>query len=343
MSDRPGFLLVFGAVFLLCVHMVAVFLYGAFATAVSAPEPITVEVLRGEPLTRVARRLGEANILRDPALLRALAVLRGDSARIKAGEYILKGEISPNELLDYFVSGRARFISLTIPEGFSLRDIAARVETLGVGPAAEFLRIAKDPEFIAAQGLPGNPEVPSLEGFAFPETYYLHRGFPMERLLTSMVGQFKRQAQPLVEENAKKVRLTPYEVMVLASIIEKETGLAEERRLISAVFHNRLKAGMRLMSDPTVIYGIETFDGNLTRTHLRTSTLYNTYKIFGLPPTPIANPGVASVVAALNPAKVSYLYFVAKGDGSHVFSKDLKTHNRAVWKYQKRRNGKRSL
>ena len=127
----------------------------------------------------------------------------------------------------------------------------------------------------------------------------------------------------------------------MASIIEKETGLASERRLISAVFHNRLKAKIRLGSDPTVIYGIPAFDGNLTRAHLRADSAYNTYKNLGLPPTPIASPGMASLKAAVNPADVSYLYFVSKGDGSHFFSKDLKTHNKAVWKYQKRRHRKR--
>lgn len=337
---------VFGGVAALWLFLVAVFLLGQFTGAVSSDVPLTLEVKKGESFTIVIRRLRNEGVLASPGLLRLLAVLRGDAERIKAGEYALAGDESVAELLDFFVTGRARFISLTLPEGFSIRDIANRIEAIELSDKAEFLRVATDPEFIASLNLPARlglpvPEFPTLEGLIFPETYFLHRGVSARYLLRRMVEQYVIRANDFVQKYANQVGLEPYQVLILASIIEKETGLDSERRRISAVFHNRLKAKIRLGSDPTVIYGIKDFDGNLTRKHLRRTTPYNTYKIFGLPPTPIANPGMASLKAAVDPEAVDYLYFVSKGDGSHFFSKDLKTHNRAVWKYQKRRTHKR--
>ncbi len=341
MSDRPGFIAVFGVVSLLCLFMGGVFLVGEFSTSVVASSPITVEVKKGESLTNFVRRLSNHNVLQNPRFLRTLAILRGDTGRVKAGEYVLKGRISPGELLDYLVSGKANYISLTVPEGFSLRDISQRIEKKELGKAGEFLALATDPGFIKTLGLSYGTGISTLEGFVYPDTYYLHRGVEMTRLVSLMVEEFKKKAQQFIKKNAARVGMTPYKVLILASIIEKETGQASERRLISAVFHNRLKTRMRLDSDPTVIYGIESFDGNLTKAHLRKKTRYNTYKVRGLPPTPIANPGLESLRAAIDPANVSYIFFVSKGDGSHFFSSDLKTHNKAVWKYQKRNTSKR--
>jgi UPF0755 protein len=337
MASRPGFVGVFGAVLFLALFMAVVFAYGELSSCIPAQGPLTIEVKRGESLNNLANRLAREGILRNPRFLRFLAILRGDTGRIKAGEYVLQGNESPNELLDFLVSGKATFIALTIPEGLSLKEIAQRVEEKGLGRAEEFMALAKEPQFAASFGLPILKELPTLEGYVYPETYYFHRGVGAQRVLTQFVEEFRMRAYRFLVENAGRVGLSPYKVLILASIIEKETGLHSERRTISAVFHNRLKARMHLGSDPTVIYGIDEFDGNLTRVHLRTKTRYNTYKIIGLPPTPIANPGLKSLEAAVNPAKVDYLYFVSKGDGSHFFSRDLKTHNRAVWKYQKRR------
>ncbi|MCZ6629319.1 MAG: endolytic transglycosylase MltG [SAR324 cluster bacterium] len=341
MTERPGFIAVFGAVAALCVAMGGVFLYGEFGASVSAVSPVTIEVKRGESLTSLAQRLHREGVLQNPGFLRVLAILRGDTGRIKAGEYVLTGSESPSELLDFLVSGKAKFISLTVPEGFSVKDVARRIERIELGNGERLIALARDPEFIASLHLPFELKIPTLEGMLFPETYYIHRGVDSARLLTVMVKEYKRRAQAFLEQNAHRVNLSPYQVLILASIIEKETGLDSERNRISAVFHNRLKARMLLGSDPTVIYGIENFDGNLTRSHLRTASPYNTYKKRGLPPTPIANPGWASLKAAVMPARVDYLYFVGKGDGSHYFSSDLKTHNRAVWKYQKRPHRKR--
>ena len=301
---------------------------------------------QGESLTFAVRRLHQEGVLAGPSFIRLLATLRGDAKRIKAGDYVLTGNESAGELLDFLVAGKAKFISLTVPEGYSLRDIAVRLESIQLADITEFLSLATDPDFIRSLNLPAhlnlpNLKYPTLEGLIYPETYFLHRGVNPRFMLRQMVEQYTKRAHDFVVKYAGQVGLEPYQVLILASIIEKETGLGSERRTISAVFHNRLRKKIKLGSDPTVIYGIKDFDGNLTRRHLRTVTAYNTYKIYGLPPTPIANPGMASLRAAVNPEKVDYLYFVSKGDGSHFFSKDLKTHNRAVWKYQKRRHRKR--
>lgn len=338
--------IVFGGVALLWLIIFSLLSAGEFFSAVNGSGPVSIEVRKGESLTAAAGRLHKQGVLGSPRFLRLLAVLRGDAQRIKAGEYALAGDESAGDLLDFLVAGRAKFVTLTVPEGYSIRDIAGRIEAIQLVDKADFLRIATDAGFVNSlriSSLLKLPvlEYPTLEGLIFPETYFLHRGVSPRLLLTRMVEQYMARGHEFVMKNAGRVGMDPYQVLILASIIEKETGLDSERRRISAVFHNRLKARIKLGSDPTVIYGIGDFDGNLTRKHLRALTPYNTYKIYGLPPTPIANPGMASLEAAVNPEQVDYLYFVSKGDGSHFFSKDLKTHNRAVWKYQKRRHRKR--
>ena len=335
MDDRRGFAAVFSILILLCGFMLGIFVYGKFSTGISADEPATVHVRRGESVTALARRLGREGVLRQPEFFRILAILRGDSHRLQAGEYVVQGDISPSDLIDYFVAGDGQFHRLTIPEGFSLKDIAAKLEQEGKGDAKRFMHLATDAAFIATLELPFELPRATMEGLAFPETYYFSFGTGEAELIRMMVREFVKQAYPILRSKARQAGMTGYEALTLASIIEKETGADHERIVISAVFHNRLKSKMRLSSDPTVIYGIEAFNGNLTRRHLRTDSPYNTYRNFGLPPTPIANPGLASLEAALKPAAVDYLYFVSKGDGTHQFSSTYKAHAKAVWRYQK--------
>lgn len=334
MTRRPAYLAVGAVLVLLAAFMAAVLCYSRLTTSMHAEPAVTIEVHPGETLRQVAQRLSARGLLAHPRLFVALGILRGDSANIQAGEYVVKGAVSPSELMDYFVSGRSRFVSLTVPEGFSLAEIAARVQEEELGRADAFLALAHDPKFIAALHLPVAKTPASLEGFLYPETYLFHRGVGEAAVIQAMVREFDLRAAPILTQQAKQSGLTPYQALILASIVEKETAVPSERPLVSAVFHNRLQARMRLASDPTVIYGLDNFDGNLRRVDLRTKTPYNTYRIHGLPPTPIASPGLASIRAALHPADVDYLYFVAKGDGTHVFSKDYRDHERAVWKYQ---------
>jgi UPF0755 protein len=173
-----------------------------------------------------------------------------------------------------------------------------------------------------------------IEGYLFPSTYYFTPATPERNIILAMTEQFRKVSLPLLERNNGTHKLTPHELITLASIIEKETGLESERPLISAVFHNRLKRNMPLQSDPTVIYGLKNFQGNLTRKHLQDSSRYNTYRVTGLPPGPICNPGLSSIKAALAPANVPYLYFVSRNDGSHQFSESLEAHNQAVKSFQ---------
>ncbi|MBI4082898.1 MAG: endolytic transglycosylase MltG [Candidatus Lambdaproteobacteria bacterium] len=335
MDSRRAWLAVLGLMLTLCLGLFAIFLYGELGTSIRAEGPQSVTVRRGESLTALASRLHQEGLLEDPRYFRFLAVLRGDSRRVKAGEFVVEGRVSPSALIDDLVHGDSRLWRFTIPEGYSLREIADKLEREGKADAEKFLRLARDPDFIAGLQLPIAPPRPTLEGYIFPETYHFSAGTGEAELVRNMVKAFRERAAPLLRQKAAAAGLNPYQALVLASIIEKETGAPEERGLISSVFHNRLKQGMRLYSDPTVIYGLERFDGNLTRKNLESDSPYNTYRTNGLPPTPIANPGLESVLAALEPVQSDYLYFVAKGDGTHHFSKSYKAHSQAVWFYQK--------
>jgi UPF0755 protein len=195
-----------------------------------------------------------------------------------------------------------------------------------------FLAFATDPQAAKRYKIPAD----TLEGYLFPDTYLIPRRITPEPLVQLMLRRFHDRLTPEIKRAAKQNGMTLHQIVILASIIEKETGNVAERRRISGVFHNRLKRGMRLQSDPTVIYGIPDFNGNLTREHLNTKTPYNTYAIDGLPKGPIANPGIASIRAAAFPEETDDLYFVSKNDGTHVFSSTLREHNRAVRRYQKR-------
>lgn len=226
-------------------------------------------------------------------------------------------------------------LSVTFPEGLRMSEMFILLKRQNYDNKGKYKEIVNNPNFIRSLNLPA--KTPSLEGFLFPETYKFAKDTSEKTILKTMVGTFLKKVPADYAIEAQKVGLTYYEALILASIIEKETGAANERRLIASVFHNRLKLNMKLQTDPTVIYGIKDFDGNLTRKLLRTRTPYNTYTNHGLPPTPIANPGLESLNAAVNPEQSDYLYFVAKGDGTHEFSTNYGDHKRAVTKYQKRR------
>ena len=320
----------------LVIFMLMLVSYSRFGSGIVATEETVWEVKRGDTLTRTVHRMAKAGLVDNPGPLVLLGILRGDAGDIKAGRYLFQPGMSPGELLDAMITGSGQKVGLTIPEGWSLAEVAQRVEASQLGSAKGFLSLARDPVFIASLKLPFPDKPTSLEGFLLPETYFFSPQAGEAKVLRTAVEVFKERAAPMLQQGAGKVGLTPYQAMVLASVVEKETGAAHERPMIAGVFHNRLRSNMRLDSDPTVIYGIKNFDGNLTRRHLRTPTPYNTYRMKGLPPTPITNPGMAAFKAVLDPAPVEYLFFVGKGDGTHFFSKDLKTHEAAVIKYQVR-------
>ncbi|QTA79164.1 Endolytic murein transglycosylase [Desulfonema limicola] len=290
----------------------------------------TIHILQGQGLGAVSQSLTDAGIITDPFKFKLIARFKGLDKQIKAGEYLLDSSMPPLEILKIINKGKVVLYRLTIPEGYSMEQIAELVETSGFGDQKAFMQLAADPVFVSAKGFEGK----TLEGYLFPDTYYFSKNTSLESIITAMTSYFKSVFTSKWEERADELGMSIHQIVTLASIIEKETGAAHERPVISSVFHNRLKKNMRLQSDPTVIYNIKDFDGNLTKKNLQKITPYNTYKIKGLPPGPIANPGKKSLEAALWPADTKYLYFVSKGDKTHEFSTNLKDHNKAVRKYQ---------
>ncbi len=294
---------------------------------------VTVEIPRGSSFAQAADLLVGAGLLKHTKRFCFLAFITGVSKRIQAGEYDLRSSMTPVNVLDQLIRGKVKEYQVFIPEGFTLRRIADRLEDAGLARQDTFIGLASNRLLLASLGIEGT----SAEGYLFPDTHTLNKSMGEEGIIRFMVRQFRKAVTPDMLKKAKELNLTEHEMVTLASIIEKEGGPQEERPLVSAVFHNRLRKGMRLQSDPTVIYDIEDFDGNLRREDLERKTPYNTYQIKGLPPGPICSPGLEAIKAALHPAPVDYLYFVSKNDGSHHFSSNLEDHNRAVQKYQIKR------
>ncbi len=309
----------------------ATHLYMTFYTAPSDERAVkTVSIERGMSFRVIAESLEKAGVVRDADSLSLAARILGAYKKVKAGEYEFTTNMTPIEVLEQLVKGRIKRYFVTIPEGYNVREIAAVLKSAGLVEQDVFIARALDHELAKSLGVEG----PTLEGYLFPDTYEFSKGTSADEMIGRMVENFKR-VYAAYEGEAKASGLSMRKVVTLASIIEKETGALEEREIISAVFHNRLKKGIKLQSDPTVIYGIAGFDGNITRRHLSLKSPYNTYVIYGLPPGPIANPGKESIAAALRPAKADYIYFVSRNDGTHQFSRTLKEHNQAVQEFQR--------
>ncbi len=289
-----------------------------------------ITIRSGQGLASITDALYQAGLINSKRKLRWLIRIRGDDKNLQAGEYALMTDMSPEQILDALVTGRVLQHRFTIPEGYTMDQIGDVVARSGLAEKADFMDACKDPDFAKVKGI----EADTFEGYLFPDTYQFPRHVDADSIATAMVNRFWSVFTEEWRQRAADMGMTVHQVVTLASVIEKETGAPDERPLISSVFHNRLKRGMRLESDPTVIYGVKDFDGNLTREHLNAATPYNTYKIKGLPPGPIASPGAAALEAALYPADTEYIFFVSKQDGTHEFSKSLKDHNAAVRKYQ---------
>ncbi len=304
-------------------------------TPYGALEEKVVVVPPGASARAVVRALSQAGALSDERLAwRYVRWVKRDRRPFRAGEYAFAGPLLPDEVLERVWRGEVKLHRFTVPEGLRADEIAGIVARSGLATEEEFLRAARDPELARALGLP----YPGLEGFLFPETYAFARGVPARTIAEAMVGRFK-EAYARAEETRKAgVVLTMGEAATFASIVEKETGRPEERPRISCVFHNRLKLGMRLQTDPTVMYATMLRTGrwskNISRADLLSPHPYNTYTTAGLPPGPIANAGGAALRAALAPEECRDLYFVSRNDGSHVFCPDLRCHNAAVRAWQ---------
>ena len=292
-----------------------------------------VDVPPGEGTRAIGDRLTAAGVVRDALTFRAALKMSGNARRLKAGQYRFDRPKSMLEVIDKIARGDVDLLSVTFPEGLTVAEMAAIFEARGFGPASTFISAAKDASAIQAL----DPSARDLEGYLFPDTYALPRQAPASRAVRAMIERFQQVLTPQVRAAAEARGLTVRQLVTLASIVEKETARGEERALVAAVYSNRLKVGMGLQSDPTVIYALQQagkYTGNLRRDDLHVDSPYNTYRFAGLPPGPIAAPGKAALEAAANPAEVDYLYFVSRNDGSHEFARTLDEHNRNVQKYQ---------
>lgn len=293
-------------------------------------------VARGTTLAQISRDLETRGLVRSAFATQWQGRYDNRAQNLRAGEYEISPAATPREILAVLAEGRVKTYPVSVPEGLRLEQIADRLDAAGLVSAPEFIAVVRDPAFTASLGLPGD----SMEGYLFPETYRLPHGLSAAEVARVLGREFLRVWEA-VEPAARKRGLSMRDVVILASIVEKETAAPEERPRIASVFHNRLEQGIPLATDPTVIYGIEDFDGNLTRAHLLdTKNPYNTYRHPGLPPGPISNPGAAALQAVVDPEHHGYLFFVSRNDGTHVFSRTYAEHEKAVDQYQRRRRSR---
>lgn len=294
---------------------------------------VFVEIPAGAGAAVIRQRLLDAKVVRDELTLRVALRWTGRARALKAGEYQFDRPMSAVEVVERLARGDVYARRLTFPEGLSALEMAKLYESREFGTAKDFLAAARDASLIEDL----DPDAPDLEGYLFPETYALPRGTPAARLIAMMVERFRAAYTGDLQEQARAQGLSTRQVVTLASLVEKETGKGEERPVVAAVYRNRMRIGMAMQADPTVVYALQKagrYDGNIRRADLAFDSPYNTYKYPGLPPGPIASPGRASLEAALNPADADYLYFVSRNDGSHVFARTLDEHNANVREYQ---------
>jgi UPF0755 protein len=290
-----------------------------------------VLVPKGSPLPEVVGVLREGGVLLHPTAFRALVLATFSGRKLHYGEYAFPTPPSAFEAWRRLVRGDVIKYDVTVPPGANLYDIGELLEKKKLIKAEAFLAAATSPDVLRRLEIPGE----SAEGYLFPDSYIFVKPVTPEEILEIMARQFRRKIPPDAEKRAKEAGLSLHQIVTIASIIEKETRLEEEKPIVSSVIRRRLALDMPLQMDPTVIYAVKRFDGTVTRKDLRTAGPYNTYLKRGLPPGPIANPGFAALDAALNPSKDEYLYFVSKNDGSHTFSRTLAEHNRAVEQFRR--------
>jgi UPF0755 protein len=295
-----------------------------------------IEVPAGTGPHQVVRLLVRGGALSDEVRAwRWLRWMKRDRRPMKAGEYAFAGALRPDEVMERIYRGEVKTYQFTVPEGLRMEEIAAIVEQAGLGRASELLALMHDPAFAQELGVPFQ----NLEGYLFPDTYTFARGPKPRAVLSAMVARFRVAWREAEAQRLPGITLDERQAVTLASIVEKETGQPDERPRISCVFHNRLKRGMRLQTDPTVMYATMLRHGgrwsqNISKADLLTPHPYNTYLVPGLPPGPIASPGAAALRAALHPSQCSDLFFVSRNDGTHVFCPDLRCHEAAVQKWQ---------
>ena len=292
-----------------------------------------VEIPQGSGTNEIGRRLVDSGVVRDLFIFRAAMWSAGRDRSLKAGEYRFAEPMSAAQVVDKLARGDVYARRITFPEGLTIIDMSKIYEQRGFGPASDFVKAAGNAALISEV----DPQAPDLEGYLYPETYAIPRGTPAAKLVALMVERFRSAYTDDLKAQAAAQGLTAREVVTVASLVEKETAQDHERALVAAVYRNRMKIGMGMQADPTVIYALQKagrYDGNIRRDDLQFDSPYNTYKYSGLPPGPIASPRRASLEAALAPADVPYIYFVSRNDGTHVFASTLAEHNKNVREFQ---------
>ncbi|MGB9905927.1 MAG: endolytic transglycosylase MltG [Candidatus Saccharicenans sp.] len=309
--------------------------YLARAMTAEAPAAAATVVLveKGLGPASIARLLQQNQLLKHPRAFRLAYSLYYSPRFLIAGEYSFEPPLTARKIMQQMVAGKVLLHPITIPEGLTFQEIARLLEEKGYPYQGSFLEACRQAELIADL----DPQAGNLEGYLFPETYHFSRGVSAGEIVRAMVNLFRKNFGPEEQARSGELQMTVREIVTLASLIEKETSREEEKPLVAAVFHNRLRLGMKLDCDPTIIYALKMegrFDGNLRLRDKSLPSPYNTYLYPGLPPGPICNPGLSSIRAALHPSPVDYLYFVSRNDGSHVFNRSFQEHQRAVLKYQ---------
>jgi UPF0755 protein len=292
-----------------------------------------VEIPQGAGAVEIRRRLIDAGVVSDEYTFRAALWWSGEARSLQAGEYQIAEPMTPLAVIEKIARGEIYTRRITFPEGLTIPEMGHLYEMRGFGTAASFVEAAADESPITQL----DPQATDLEGYLFPETYSLPRRAPASRLVQLMVDRFLATYTDALRQSAEAHGLTTRQVVTLASLVEKETAQAQEHPLVAAVYRNRLRLGMPMQADPTVIYALEKagrYDGNIRREDLQFDSPYNTYRHPGLPPGPIAAPGKAALEAAVMPADAPYLYFVSRNDGTHVFAETLAQHNANVYEHQ---------
>lgn len=316
---------------------VTTYLYFQLKPRAGLSEKIIVEVGPG-PFKNVIDQLYELNVIHNKRLVSMIATFTHADQKIKMGEYEITTDMWPQEILRILVSGKSIQRSFTVQEGLNIFEIAHIFELDKIATEKEFLKLVRDPKYVEKTiGIKAN----SLEGYLYPDTYFYTKGMSLQKIIQMMVIHFNdvmKEIAPQLQEN-KTLR---HKMIIIASMIEKETGVSEERPTISSVFYNRMKKNMKFQSDPTIIYGLAVKNGkmekNIHKSDIHSKNPYNTYTIKGLPLGPISNPGKEAILAALQPEKSEYLYFVSMNEGRHYFSRTYQEHDEAVKKYQKDRH-----
>ena len=294
---------------------------------------IEIEIPKGATFRQAVEIFSKERLIRDKIIFLFIGRISGIDRKIRAGYYSIYGSASPLDILKMLKKGQIIEYEITVLEGDSLREVAEKLSEKGIINIEDFIQLSSDEDFLASYEI----DAPTFEGYLFPDTYKIPKGMDPEDAIGMMINKMREKYSGELMVRASKLGLSEREVLTLASIIEKESATDDERYLISAVYHNRLRKGIPLQADPTAIYRIKSFREKITAKDLQRKTPYNTYIINGLPPGPIASPSIKSINAALYPADVPYIYFVSNNDGSHHFSVTAEEHQAAVKSYREKK------